>query len=194
MTLDDFATLEGLITHEKGCALAALAADVPPNQAIVEVGSYKGKSTCYLAYGAKHGAGAFVVAVDAWDLPGNTTGRFGYAEPGTRDAFEAQVRAAKLWGRVTPLHAFSVDAAAEYEGDAIGLLFIDADHEAASVKADFDAWAPYLASHALVVFDDYGTARNPGVAQVVDALVASGALVDCAPALDLGIAVARSAA
>lgn len=170
MTLPALAALSGLITEDVGLALYDHAARIAADQAIVEVGSYKGKSTCYLAAGAKHGNGAHVYAVDAWDTPGNPTGRFGYAEPSTRETFETQVRAMRLWGQVTPLQGFSTDVAKQWDGPPIGLLFIDADHAAHSVRDDYDAWAPHLAPDATVIFDDFDTPKNPGVRAAVTSI------------------------
>lgn len=170
MNRERLAALSGLVSPEVGEVLAALAAEVPADKAIVEVGSFRGKSTCYLASGAKDGRGARVYAVDAWDLDGNVTGRFGFAEPSARETFDAQVRSMRLASRITPLQGFSVDVAGRWSGPPIGLLFIDGDHSAAAVRADFDAWSPHLAAGAVVVFDDYGTPKNPGVREVVDTL------------------------
>lgn len=170
MNRERLAALSGLVSTEVGEKLAELAAAVPAGQAIVEVGSFRGKSTCYLAAGAKDGNGARVFAVDAWDLDGNVTGRFGFAETSTRETFDAQVRAMRLAGRVTALQGFSVDVAAAWDGPPIGLLFIDGDHSAGAVRADFAAWSPHLAPAAVVVFDDYGTPKNPGVREVVESL------------------------
>lgn len=166
--------LRGLITPEVGDALAWLASRVPADQAIVELGSFKGMSTAYLATGARDGAGAKVWAVDPWDLPGNPYGKHGYSAPIVRDEFEAQLRAMKLWSRVTPVRAFSVDAAAAWDGPSVGLLFVDADHEEASVRADVAAWRPHLADGHDIAFDDLDTPRNPGVRVVVEELVAEG--------------------
>jgi predicted O-methyltransferase YrrM len=185
------AALDGLIEHTTGLRLAELAGDVPADQAIVELGSYRGKSTCYLAAGARRGQGAHVWAVDAWDNPENESGRHGYAEPGVREAFMAQVGAMGLQDRITGVQAFTRDAAAAWQrSEQVGLLFVDASHVQADVQADFDAWARHLAPGAVVAFDDYGTHRNPGVAEVVDGLVTARRLV----ALDLScppLAVAR---
>lgn len=170
MNTSKLAALAGLITPEVGEYLAQLAADVPADQAIVEVGSFRGKSTCYLASGAKDGHGAHVYAVDAWDTPGNVTGRFGFAEPSTRETFDAQVASMRLKSRITALQGFSTDVAQAWTGPKVGLLFIDGDHAAQSVQADLHAWEPHLAVHSLVVFDDYDTPKNPGVAEVVDSL------------------------
>lgn len=178
MDLAPLDALRGLIPPDLGAHLYQLASAVPADEAIVEVGSYQGKSTAYLAAGAKAGLGARVYAVDAWDTPGNVTGRFGFAEPDTRAAFERQLRSVRLWSRVTPIKGFSAQVAATYDGPHVGLLYIDADHAEGSVRADFVAWLPHLAGGATVAFDDYDTPKNPGVQRVVDDLVAGGVLRD----------------
>lgn len=170
MNLDE---LDGLLAPGIGDALRALAAEVPADQAIVEIGSFRGKSTAFLAQGAKDGHGARVFAVDPWDLPGNVYGKHGFTAPEVREAFERQLRACRLWSRVTPVQAFSTDAAASWSGPPVGLLFIDGDHEEASVLADVAAWSPLLVPGGVIAFDDYDTRRNPGVKVVADELGAT---------------------
>jgi predicted O-methyltransferase YrrM len=170
--------LSGLIPVEVGEALAALAADVPNDQAIVEIGSFKGKSTCHLASGAKDGQGAHVWAIDPWDTPGNATGRFGFAESSTRRAFETQVRATGLGDRISAIQGFSLDVVTKWDGPRIGLLYIDGDHSETAVRADFEAWKEHLVPGATVAFDDLDTPKNPGVRIVVDELVTKGVLHD----------------
>lgn len=172
--MTDLDGLVGLITVDAGEVLAGLAAQVPTDRAIVEVGSHKGMSTAYLASGSKAGHGAPVFAVDPWDLPGNVYGKHGYNQPSVREQFEAQLRAARLWSRVTPTQGFSVDVAKDWTGPEIGLLFIDADHEEASVRADVAAWVPHLAADHVIVLDDLDTPRNPGVRVVADELASYG--------------------
>lgn len=175
---DRLANLRGLVSRQLGESLAALASNVPHDKAIVELGSYKGKSTCYLAAGALLGHGAHVWAFDPWDLPGNETGRHLYADPATREAFHAQVAAMGYRDRITATRAFATVAAAAWNGPPVALLYIDSDHRAKSVRADFTAWRPLLAPGAVVAFDDYGTPKNPGVADVVDDLAAQGLIHD----------------
>lgn len=167
MTLSD---LTGLITPEIGGVLRHLASQVPADEAIVEVGSYKGMSTAHLATGSKEGSGAAVFAVDPWDLPGNVFGKHGYSAPIVRDEFEAQLRKLRLWSRVTPIQGFSAEVAAGWAGPPVGLLFVDGDHAEASVRSDVEAWAPHLAESHVIAFDDIDTRRNPGVRAVVDTL------------------------
>jgi hypothetical protein len=166
--------LNGLITLGVGDALRDLASAVPEDLAIVEVGSFKGMSAAHLAMGAKEGNGAHVYAVDPWDLPGNVYGKHGYSAPIVREEFENQLRAVRLWGRVTPIRAFSKDAAADWTGPDIGLLYIDADHTEEAVRADVFAWSPHLAVDHVIAFDDLDTPRNPGVRVVVGEMIADG--------------------
>lgn len=170
MNRERLASLAGLVPEEVGEKLAELAAAVPGDLAIVEIGSYKGKSTCYLAAGAKDGHGARVYAVDAWDLAGNVTGRFGFAEPSTREAFEAQIRSVRLASRITPIQGFSSGVAAAWDGPPVGLLFVDGDHSAKAISEDISAWTPHLADGAVIVLDDLDTPKNPGVRQVYELL------------------------
>lgn len=161
--------LAGLLNPGIGEALYDLARDVPADHAIVEIGSFRGKSTAFLAAGSRDGHGAHVHAVDPWDLDGNPYGKHGYSAPEVRTDFERQLRACRLWSRVTPHRGFSTDVARDWT-KPVGLLFIDGDHSEAAVRADFEAWSPHLAPGAVVAFDDYATPRNPGVKSVVDSL------------------------
>lgn len=156
--------LNGLISSEVGEVLAELAAEVPAAQAIVEIGSYKGKSTAYLATGSR---GAMVYAIDRWDLAGNADGRFGFNQPETFQAFKAQLARAGVTDGVIVIRDASVHAAREWKRN-IGLLYVDGSHTEVDVEADWRAWSPHLAPGAVVVFDDYDTKPNPGVKRVVD--------------------------
>lgn len=159
---------DGLITEDIANELTGLAAVVPPYEAIVEIGSYKGMSATALGVGAQQG-GAHVYCVDPWDLKGNRTGRFGFADPSTREAFNARIAGNGLDDVVTAIQGFSVEVASSWCGMPIGLLFIDGDHQKQSVLDDFRAWQGWLSGGAVVVFDDYVSESgwSRGVAQAV---------------------------
>ena len=161
--------LDGLIPEAVGETLAAYAATVPLDLAIVEIGSYKGRSTAYLARGAMDGHGARVYAIDPWDLDGNENGRFGFAELATREAFDRQLRAAGVADQVTPIQGFSQTVARDW-ATPVGLLFVDGDHSEQAVHGDYEAWSPQLVEGATVIFDDLDTARNPGVRRALETL------------------------
>lgn len=169
--LRSLALLDGKIRHEEGVRLATLAATVPADQAIVEVGSYRGKSTCYLATGAAAGPGAHVYAIDLWTIGGQLghTGKPNisapYADPETYDVFLQQLDRAGVSNRVTPMVSSSQDAARDWE-QPVGLLFIDAEHSYQACLADIEAWAHKVVPGGWIAFHDYKS-HFPGVMRAV---------------------------
>jgi hypothetical protein len=174
------AGLGGLIPEDEGRELANLAASVRPPKVIVEVGSYKGKSTSYLATGAKHGLGAHVYAIDPWDSPGNPYGKHGFSDPKVYQEFHKQINMAGVKFQVTPIKGFGPEVASRWDdlyGHRVGMLFIDGDHSFEAVETDLYSWLPYMADvydnglftyEGIVAFDDFDTPRNPGVRKAVD--------------------------
>lgn len=153
----------GHMSEEAGEALADLAAKVPPVLAIVELGSYMGRSTCYLASRAE----ARVWAVDAWDLPGKRgDGTHPYTDPTVRERFAAHLEACGVAERVTAVRGMATDVGKAWAGPPVGLLHIDAGHTRREVLADWRAWKRHLAPGAVVVFDDFDP-RHPGVVKAV---------------------------
>ncbi len=121
-----------------------------PGRDIVEIGSYLGRSTAYLALGAP--PGCTVHAVDPFNNGSlqlvrgermDTSKQFlrNMEEIGVSDRVEAHV-------------GTSVEGAASYRGRPVGLLFVDGDHSAEAVFADGSSWAPHLAPGCLLAFDD----------------------------------------
>jgi hypothetical protein len=142
---------------------------------IVELGSFKGKSTAYLASGAKAGNGAHVFAVDAWDTPGNVTGRFGYAE------FCAPVRLERFDDRAPVVACHDGPGLRRRRGRHVGRPTGRAPVHRRRPRRGLGAQRLPLVGTAPppgagVVFDDYDTPKNPGVKRAVDALVADPAV------------------
>lgn len=185
LELSELETLDGLISAEVGELLHNHAAVVPASNAIVELGSYKGKSTAYLARGAKIGYGAPVFAVDAWseEVSAWRNRVLGRLPSATYREFLEQLDRAGIREQVSPIQSLTSLAADiwEYhyaEDHPVGLLYIDGDHHFEAVMADFRAWRPHLADGALIVFDDYDQVNNPGVLAAVSALAKSGEIVN----------------
>jgi tetratricopeptide (TPR) repeat protein len=132
----------------------------------VEVGSWLGKSTVYLARQiAASGKGISLTAVDTFrGSPGEEQQQKVVAAHGgsVRGAFEANLRRYGVLGRVAVLEAPSVAAAASFPDGTLDFVFIDADHAYESARADLLAWLPkvrpggVLAGHDI---DSEGVAR-----------------------------------
>lgn len=185
LELDELEALEGLISAEVGELLHNQAAVVPASNAIVELGSYKGKSTAYLARGAIIGHGAPVFAVDAWseEVSAWRNRVLSRLPSATYREFLAQLDKAGVRDHVSAIQSLTALAADIWEHHyaeehLVGLLYIDGDHHFDAVLADYRAWRPHLADDALVVFDDYDQVNNPGVLAAVKALAEAGEIIN----------------
>jgi cephalosporin hydroxylase len=176
--IDDLAAIDGLISTVEGRFLAELAAQVPADQSIVEIGSFKGQSGCYLARGSKAGSSVKVHCVDLWDIGGQRHGESaGYADPSTFAAFQSQIGAARVKSMIVAHKIASTEIAAQWHGPLVGLLFLDGDHRYEPTAADLAAWSPLLGAGAVVAFHDY-CERFPGVVRAADEWLATVSPVD----------------
>lgn len=168
--------LETLSPVDSMHTLYQLAAAVPADEAIVELGTYKGASACWLAAGAQAGHGAHVWTIDPHDLPGyrTTTGRgkggLDFTDPTIREKAQQQIAKCGLQDHVTMVRGFSVEEAKKWQGPKVGLLFIDGDHRQHAARKDFRSWQPHLSWDAVICFDDYAPS-HPGVSAAVAGLV-----------------------
>jgi len=142
----------GFLGENESRFLAMVAACAPADGAIVEIGSYKGKSTVLLASVAEHYGLGRVVAIDPHTAPSITDPKIA---PGasTFDEFVGSVRSAKLEEQVEMHRSFSRDAAIGWNRP-IRLLWIDGDHTYAGAKEDFELFSPYLSNGAIVAMHD----------------------------------------
>ena len=158
---DWFDYVSGFLHPMEGHALAYLAAMGPGRGAVVEIGSYLGKSTSYLAMGTRTRGSGTVFAVDHFlGSPEHQAGQRHedavLARDGTLfDAFLRNMAVGGFTDIVRPLRTGSLDAAREWSGP-IRLLFIDGDHSYQATRADFEAWTPHLEPGGLAAFHDVG--------------------------------------
>jgi len=159
----------GLVENPCCFRLREYAAKVPADQAIVELGAFKGRTTGWLALGASEGNGAVVHSVDPWDegeIPegyeAHAPSVVEYVKGETRAAYEKHLDDCGIRDLVRVHQATAVDAAAEWDTDLdgrVGLLWHDALHLRENVRDDLRAWLPHLASDAVIVVHDIGDAE-----------------------------------
>jgi MMP 1-O-methyltransferase len=145
------AGIDGWLTEDEGELLFNLAKRCTGSGAIVEVGSWKGKSTIWLGKGSLVGSKVKVWAVDPHTGSGEHHRYLGSVW--TFDDFKRNINTAGLNGVVAPLVARSADAAGNFP-EPIELVFIDGAHDYASVKADFELWFPKVIEGGIVAFHD----------------------------------------
>ena len=108
---------------------------------IVEVGSWKGRSTHALLSGAMEGTKGLVVAVDTWQ---GTKGEAGnpHIEAESKDVYAEFMRNMAEFPNLKPMKMTSVEAAGMFADKSVDMVFIDGDHSYEAVKADIEAWLP----------------------------------------------------
>lgn len=155
--------VEGWCPVEQGEMLFEAAKRVANDELIVELGSYMGLSTAWLAFGSSAGYGARVVSVDAHD-PEYMKRKGGGSQSLVRNMRQLGLDVDMIAGYTTDVAKSAFRFGIERE--SIALLYIDADHAYESVSADFFAWFRFLRPDAVIIFDDY-TSDHPGVVRFV---------------------------
>ena len=156
--LEKLRGVDGYLSDDEAWALYVAARG---RKRIVEIGSYKGRSTIAIGSALADRGNGTLVSID----PHRPTGKASYArEHGdldTRAEFEGNVARAGVAAYVTPMHATSLEARAAYDMQPIDMLFVDGSHDYEDVLADIDAWTPLLSAGAVAAFNDpYGPGVN----------------------------------
>jgi MMP 1-O-methyltransferase len=141
------ADVPGWLTDEEGEALYELARACTGKGVIVEIGSWKGKSTICLGRGSKAGASVPIYAIDP-----HTEYRVG--------DFRTNIDRAGVSELVTPIASLSQPAADDFD-QPIELLFVDGSHEYDLVLEDFEKWVPKVVEGGWVAFHDTTWTAGP---------------------------------
>ena len=144
--------IPGFLGDHEARFLGVLAACTPADGAIVEIGSFKGKSTVVLASVAAHYGLGPVVAIDPHTAPSSTDPDL---PPGVSsfDEFVAGLRATNLEKHAEAHRTFSREVAKGWNRP-IRLLWIDGEHTYKGAKEDFDLFSPFLTNGAVVALHD----------------------------------------
>ncbi|HTX19077.1 MAG TPA: class I SAM-dependent methyltransferase [Bacteroidota bacterium] len=154
-----FTAIEGWLSAREAIELYRHASMLGKNAVIVEIGSWKGRSTYCLAKGLKSGK---VFAIDPFDAAG---------EPGSAELyrrqkgegplvrqFEQNMRSFGVLGKVATCAGYSADFAGKFE--KIDFLFIDGDHSVEACEKDFRLFSPPLVPGGFIAFHDFDPSRH----------------------------------
>ena len=150
--LREIEPVEGFLAPNEIRFLALLAACPTAEGEILEIGSFKGKSTVILAKAAALGDGGRVHAVDPMIAPSETDPDLKGAASSFPD-FQKNIRAQGVADRIEFHQNFSYELA-ETWNKPLRLLWIDGDHTYRGTKLDFDGFAAFLADGAIVAIHD----------------------------------------
>jgi len=144
--------IEGFLSEKEMKFLALLAACPTTKGEILEIGSFKGKSTIILAKGASLTARTKVVAVDPLTSPAATDPDLKGEESCLKD-FQANLRNTDVEKNVEFHCKYSWELAEVWNRD-IRLLWIDGDHTYSGTKSDFDMFSRFLSNGAIIAMHD----------------------------------------
>lgn len=142
----------GFLGENEARFLGLLAACIPASGTIVEIGSFKGRSTVMLAKVARHYSLGPIVSIDP-HTHNLSTGPEGNGSHSTFEEFQTQLRNAGVTEHVEIHRSFSMDVSPTWNRD-IRLLWIDGDHTYEGAKSDFDGFSPFLVSGGVVALHD----------------------------------------
>jgi MMP 1-O-methyltransferase len=152
----------GFMPAEEGFALYEAAREAGRAGPILEIGSYCGKSTLYLAAAARE-AGTTVVTVDHHHGSEEHQPGWEYHDPSLVDTasgridtlfrFRRTIHDAGVEDVVVAVVGRSADVA-ELWSTPLGMVFIDGGHTDEAARADYAGWAPHVRPGGLLVIHD----------------------------------------
>lgn len=149
---DEAEKIEGFLSPREMRFLALIAAFPRARGAVLEIGSFKGRSTFILASAAKLAGEDKVYAVDPLVAPSETDPDLG-GEASSEADFLRNLEKTGVAANVGFFKEFSNELASRWD-KPIRLLWIDGDHTYKGTKADLDGFLPSLADGAIVAMHD----------------------------------------
>jgi MMP 1-O-methyltransferase len=155
---------KGFLAEEEGMKLFDLASEAAGIAPCLEIGSYCGKSSLFLAEGCRLSERHPLFSVDhhlgsAEQQPGEQ-----YFDPDLYDAqeyvfttlqaFLKNIRLAGLSEWAIPIVSDSARLSNSWPDAKLGLVFIDGGHSEEDVSQDFHGWSPKIISGGYLCFHD----------------------------------------
>lgn len=150
--LEKVKDIEGLLVPGQERAFMSLASCLKNGSTIVEIGSFKGKSTACLALGS--GDQTKIYAIDTFS--GNNidfSEGVQFVGSGYLDEFKQNLKGAGVLDKVEVLQGYSNKIGRRWS-KKIDFLFIDGSHIYKDVKSDFELFYPWVKPGGIVAFHD----------------------------------------
>jgi len=145
-------SIDGWISENSAHLLYTLAKRCKGRGVIVEIGSWKGKSTVALGFGSKGGKKLKIIAIDPHT--GSPFEKRLFDKPiWTFEEFKKNIKKAHIENLVNARVATSEEVAKKWN-KPIELLWIDGSHVYEDVKNDFKLWFPHVVNGGYIIMDD----------------------------------------
>ena len=162
-------SVEGHTTRRQCAVLFYFAYTQPGPGRIVEIGSFKGQSTGWLAYALKLlGQNNKVVAIDPHKNTEDIELVPQYKEESSYEAFLDNMKRLGVMSWIKPVKATSVEAVKTWE-QPIKLLFVDGSHKYEDVLQDLHLWEPWVSIGGTIILHDTKPGHKfPGVRRAMN--------------------------
>lgn len=150
--------VDGWLSADQARSLFEYASAVPAGAAIVEIGSYRGRSTIVLGLAAPDDVQVFAIDPHA----GNDRGPWQWESPPSegeadRQAFDANLAAAGLERQVRHLRMRSSDAVGQVDRP-VAMLYVDGSHRFSAARDDLVRWGERVSpGGAMLVHDSFSS-------------------------------------
>ena len=141
-------TVEGWLSKSEAKVLYKLSKGELPEGDIIEIGSYKGRSTIFLASDLPENRK--VIAIDTH------RGSDEHRKAGpvnTLPDFRQTLKRFNIEDNVDVVVSDSIEAGSKYSGSA-AMIFIDGSHRYEDVKRDTEVWKDHLADNGYILLHD----------------------------------------
>jgi MMP 1-O-methyltransferase len=160
----------GWLTESESKFLYQTACNIQKKNVIVEIGSWKGKSTICLGQGTKDGKKAFVFAVDPHT--GSIEHRKMFGKLDTFQIFTQNIHKTKVDKFIIPIRKTS-EKAIRNINYPVEFIFIDGSHEYKYVKLDYKLWFPKVINGGILAFHDSWHYFGPNMVTAIPLLFSS---------------------
>jgi predicted O-methyltransferase YrrM len=146
--------VDGWFSRDQVARVAQRAAVMPPNGCIVEIGSFRGRSTIAMARAAPETVSVYAIDPHAGNDrgPQEITG-FEAAAARDHEVFQANLARANVAHRVTYVRKFSHEAHGDVP-DGIDLLHIDGAHRFGPARSDIRSWGDRVVPGGAMLIHD----------------------------------------
>jgi len=161
--------IPGMISPEAAESLYGMVVAQNVEGDVLEIGSWQGKSTSYLARAVLDSRNGQMFAIDHFMGNAGKENLYFVGERGSTELkarFESNMQRIGLKDTITLLPTSSKEAYPKLADRIFRFLFIDGDHTEHGVKKDIELFCPLVCAGGIIVFDDFNY-TSPGVVLAV---------------------------
>ena len=168
--ISNFKKIKGFLKHTEGVALYENTKEVCVHGNAAEIGSYCGKSTCYIAQACKEN-NSLLYAIDHHRGSEEQQKGQEYFDEEIFDVLENRINTYPLFLKnikefeldnfIKPMVMDSISASKEIS-EALDFIFIDGSHTYESARNDYKYWEPKLRNGGILAIHDIYDSEDDG--------------------------------